>query len=217
MALKKRRSLQFSLRSLLVILTCVAIWFGWHNSRSRTQRIAVKELEASGVQVLYDYQVGESASEIRELPYPTWVVNLLGVDFFSTAVSVKGHGVQAAGLNDSLSALRRLPKVKSVHFGGSRLGNAGIEHIAKLSSLERLGLEYTAVTAEGLAALQNARGLKKLYLKGLPLKDEGLKHISTIESLEFVELNGSEVSERGVQELSASLPNCKVEWDSSYR
>lgn len=53
-----RRRLQFSLRTILLVTSALALWLGWLVHRAQVQREAVRQIEAAGGTVQYDWQPG---------------------------------------------------------------------------------------------------------------------------------------------------------------
>jgi hypothetical protein len=77
--------------------------------------------------------------------------------------------------DEGLTALAGNSRLKDLWIGGldkrpSRITNAGVLHLTKLSSLQELDLQYTHVTLEGLSPLQGLP-LKNLYLNGSQADD----------------------------------------------
>lgn len=57
--------------------------------------------------------------------------------------------------DDGLRALRRMGELQRLELeAGTKITDAGLEHLAGLRSLRQLSLDYTGVTAEGVARLQ---------------------------------------------------------------
>ena len=95
-----RIRLQYSLRSLLLLVTLTCVFLAWFGPRYRAaceQRAAVAGVRGLGANVYYDYEhhadrpwptdgsgVGPSAP-----PGPAWARRLLGIDFFADAVEVR--------------------------------------------------------------------------------------------------------------------------------
>ena len=55
----RRRYLQVSLRTLFILMTIFAVWFGWAMHRAREQKKAVEWVREMGGTVQYDYEVDE--------------------------------------------------------------------------------------------------------------------------------------------------------------
>lgn len=79
-----RRWFQYSLRSLLVILTALAVWLGVVVNRAREQREAVGAIEAAGGAVYFDWEFEPD----RKPHGPVWLRKIIGDDYFQRATSV---------------------------------------------------------------------------------------------------------------------------------
>ena len=58
--------------------------------------------------------------------------------------------------------------------------------------------------------LQVFADIKKLDLSKSEITDKGLAHLKKLRSLEELEIDGTGVSEAGYQELTQSLPDCRI-------
>jgi hypothetical protein len=88
----KRRWFQYSLCTLLVLVTVASLpcsWLAVKIRQKETERQAVEAIKKMGGIVLYDYQIRE-LGDAREIvaPGPAWVLKLLGDDSFSDAAFV---------------------------------------------------------------------------------------------------------------------------------
>lgn len=90
-AARKRRFLQFRLRTLIVGTGVIAIWLGWYVNSATRQREAVRPDLARGGTIEYDYQY----DAVRGWRVPTgkpsrpvWLQRLLGDDYFHDVVTV---------------------------------------------------------------------------------------------------------------------------------
>ena len=88
-----RRYLTFSLRTLFVLTTALAVWLGVVVNRVREQREAVKAIEALGGEVRYDWQQrylpGTTNLRVEpEPPGPACLRRILGDDFFQDVHAV---------------------------------------------------------------------------------------------------------------------------------
>jgi hypothetical protein len=90
-----RRWLQFGMRSLLVVITLVAIPLGVIVNRAERQRRAVERIESLGATVWYDYQYSIGPTGLRSFKInvkPTnWLSarRWLGNHYFDTAWHVQ--------------------------------------------------------------------------------------------------------------------------------
>ncbi len=89
----RRRYLQFSLRTFLVLLTLVCVWFGWQVNRANQRRQAVAWVLEMGGSVQYDYEVDDEGNTIADAKptSPEWLRDyydrVVAVDLYKTQVS----------------------------------------------------------------------------------------------------------------------------------
>ena len=83
--------------------------------------------------------------------------------------------------------LAAFPQLTSLKVRYSKLTDAGLVHLKKLSQLQNLSLETTAIT------------------------DAGLEHLKDMIYLEALNLKSTKVTEVGVQVFQKAMPNTKVE------
>ncbi|CAI7836245.1 unnamed protein product [Closterium sp. NIES-53] len=82
----------------------------------------------------------------------------------------------ASGFNAGLRHLTGLSSLMSLALGECKgVTNAGMVHVARLTALEHLALQRTAVTNDGLLQLT---GLTKLTTLGLPQGFEIMKTLT---------------------------------------
>ena len=136
----KRRWLQFSLRTFLVLVTVFAVWFGWLTHKAREQRKAVAWVEKMGGGVIYD----------AEPPGPKWVRDILGIDFVADVSSIYLSNAQVTDVTP-LAGLKNLQKLYLSHMQLSDL-----TPLAGLNDLEVLHLFRTQVSEEQVTKLKQA-------------------------------------------------------------
>jgi hypothetical protein len=88
------RWFQFSLRTLLVVVTLCALlcsWFAVKMQQAKRQREAVEAITKVGGRAMYDWQVDANGNYVRNAQPPAtkWLRNLLGDDFFGRVVEVE--------------------------------------------------------------------------------------------------------------------------------
>jgi hypothetical protein len=88
-----RRWYQYSLRTLMIVVTLFALlcsWFAVKLGQARRQREAVEALIKSGCIVHYDYESGLGGfwKPNTPPPRPAWLYYLLGIDFFCNVTEI---------------------------------------------------------------------------------------------------------------------------------
>ena len=202
----KRRWFQFSLRTLLILTTIVAIpcaWLGRKIEQKRRERNAVRAIAEKFGLAQYDYEIAHQS----EPSGPAWLRRLFGDNLFSevTAVSLTGGSHD----DDDLAVLDDLPNIHLLDLQDTNVTDAGLAHLSGLSELERLNLKGTpAVGNAGCRYLSGLGRLKWLDLSGT--KTSELKYLKALGSLEYLDLLDTKTDDAGVNELRNALPNCTI-------
>jgi hypothetical protein len=121
------RYLTFSLRTLFVVTTALAVWLGIVVNRAREQREAVKAIEAAGGSVYYNYNSEELMPRWRyhvvvERPGPAWLRRLIGDDYFQDVWQVdfgSPSGLTHLELSKAIPHLQRLRKLNRIRVFAS--------------------------------------------------------------------------------------------------
>ena len=198
----RRRWLQFSLRTLLVLVLVIGCGFGWLGMKlrkAREQREAVKAIEKLGGWVSYE---DASSSKIRTAV--VWVGKLLGEDLSGDVryVDLSETQVTDAGLKH----LRGLTQLQVLTLDSTQVTDAGLEHLRGLTQLRELQLANTQVTDAGLEHLRGLTQLGLLDLGRTQGTDAGLEHLKGLTQLRNLYLANTQVSDAGVNELKKALP-----------
>lgn len=219
----KGRWLQFSMRTMLVVvsMTCVALAV-WVAPVER-QRRAVAAIKALGGRVTYVENKSASVSPFwRWLPqaYQDEVeeVSLTGTNVTDTELAHLGAltGLQKIYLYDTrltdagLAHLKCLTKLKKLELNHNQVTDAGLAHLREMIGLQRLGLSGTQVTDAGLAQLQGLTGLQWLTLDQTQITDAGVPCLQRLTELEVLSLRGTHVTGAGLAQLREALPNCYI-------
>jgi hypothetical protein len=149
---RKRRWLQFSLRTLFILVLIVATpcaWLGHKIAQKRREREFVEEIRNWGGIVTYDYQIARSKPS-----GPAWLRSLLGENFFN---DVKVVYAGSSPISDAdVARFEDFPRLQVLHLNDTKMSDAGIDTIKHLTALEFLDLDGTKVTDAGINGLRRA-------------------------------------------------------------
>ncbi len=97
-----------------------------------------------------------------------------------------------------------------VELARTKITDAGLATVSKMSNLERLHLENTAVTDAGIAQLAGLAKLEYLNLYGTKVTDAGLAKLATAKSLKKVFVWQTAVTKDAAKKLEAAIPGLVV-------
>ncbi len=184
--IRKRRWLQYRLRTLLIAVLLLALplsWIAMRMEKARRQREAVETIAELHGMVWYDYHeiLGDFA---EHPPIPSLLLKLLGDDFFSDVVGVAFFGDSLG--DDDLKVLGTLPHIDFVILAGIPITDNGLRHLDGLPNL------------------------RCLVLEGSTISDAGLSQLEKLTTLTSLDLTGTKISDEGVRKLVDALPDCEV-------
>jgi hypothetical protein len=94
-------------------------------------------------------------------------------------------------------------KLRGLALDGTRITDAGLEHLVGLHNLETLSISHTDVADKGLAVLGKLSALKILNISGTRVTGAGLAHLADLQRLEALDLSQTGVSADGLARLGA--------------
>jgi hypothetical protein len=217
----RRRWLQFSLRTLMVLMLAVGCGFGWLGMKvkeARDQREAVEVIRRFGGHVTC---VAAPRNTMRTAA--TWVGRLFGEDLSEDVISVSFEDAEVT--DDGLRHLKAFGQLRRLSLSGAAITDNGLKYLDGLSQLERLELGRkapwfvdsdlsqqsaarqggTRITDGGLAHLEELRRLKTLYLVGTEVTDMGLQHLEHLNELEWLNLSHTRVTDAGLEHLKGLI------------
>ena len=189
----KRCWYQFSLRTLLVVMTVSIVAFGvWIQfmrlqARENRARVAAVEEAVAAIEKLG----GRVTSEKKELRPQSWL---------ESQFDDPGDADDPAGVLT----------VSEVNLFFASVTDADLEHLKALTNLQTLNLSVTNITDAGLEHLEGLTNLGFLYLSNTNVTDAGLEHLTGLKRLEILSLHITNVTDEGVKKLQQSLPNCEI-------
>lgn len=217
---------RFGLRSLLLLMTVIAVWIGIHSHNTAAQRKAVEAIHEYGGWVRYDYQFPSGSYnptdfDGKAMPIvPAFLIQTFGIDFFQSVVQVscnysEDSGTRLINLNHTDAALEHLPSLPNLRallLSNRQGSDDGLAHVGKLTRLEHLYMwDVSEVSDVGVAHLANLRRLKCIHLSSSKITDKSLKTFTSMPELEVLSLQFNTFSDAGVKQLTR-LPRLKHLW-----
>jgi hypothetical protein len=214
----QRRWLQFSIKSLLLLMVVYGAMLALIANPALKQRRAVAAIESLGGCVTYD-------SDALSRAPTSWLPR----NYFGRVVRVQLEGIRCT--DDSLAHLAALPHLREISLHCPRVTDAGLVHLRNLNWLVRVDLDNTRVTDKGIAELTNRKlvylslrdtnltdmglaelktesALQELRLDGTQVTDSGLLHLRCAMWLEAISLDGTQVTDHGFEALLEAIPHC---------
>ncbi len=115
-----------------------------------------------------------------------------------------------------LEKLKLLPNLRGISFSGSNLNDEGMDVLCELSLLEKLDLQGTEITNDGLCGLKKLTQLKYLRLKeNWQLTNSCILHLKQIRSLCDLQIQETGITQDGLNRLCgmSSLQNIVLSVD----
>ncbi len=195
---RRKLALRFSLRSLLVVVTLLAIWIGIQTTKAKRTRIALDRIAALGGNVRFAHQYDASGTfDGSAKPNgPRWLRNLLGGEYFDRVVYINLADSEVT--DDDLSAIATLGDVKTFWLARTSITDQGAKHLAKMKNLESLFLAGTAIGDEGLRHLRSLSKITGITLNDTRITDQGLAQLSCHQGLVSLNVSGNQISGEGL-------------------
>ena len=218
----KRRWFQFSLRTLLVLVTMGCLAGGWWINRAFQQREAVLrfyELTAnrpdshgdSLVTMGYRHQGKDQYYKPIIPNWLHWLRDMIGEECFGEVTGVQILDTPAT--NDDLKHLAVLPGVERIWLARTNVTDEGIPRLLVCRKLKFIGLDDLPITDSGIAQLTALQDLESLSLSGTKITDAGLAHLARLPRLKELWLRNTAITDEGYQKLQAALPLCQIQAD----
>ena len=199
-----RRSMQFNLSTLLILVVALAIPCGWLTAEVRAadrQRETIAAIRAEGFSCFYDYSVTtpgqvQKFSGSRSLPF---LYERLGEDFFHNIVAAQPRA------DAHLRLLRRQTEIHTLLADHSQITDAGLESVAGLQDMRWLDLsDSPRVSSAGIKHLRDLTQLEFVNLRRTQVSDEGLAHLQNKKRLRRLDLGMTRVTGTGLRHVTAS-------------
>lgn len=219
---RKRLRLQFSLRSLLIASTVVAILLAIAaDRRRRVERAHAVIRQVGGVHQLTVGSFADdsiSARIFRMIPgasesSPSAVYLLAQGARVHISPQIAGspsvdyaNNAGRETTNDDLDRLCALTGIKELHVDSSLVSDRGLAHLTRLRNLEKLSLSGIDCSDAGFAHLSRLTALRSLSVRPDPDCDftgSGLAYLQSLDNLSKLTLSGARIDDQTVRHLSS--------------
>ena len=224
---RKRRWFQFSLRTVLIVVTLLCIGPGGYvaheQRKARKQKAAVEAIEKLGGYVHYDKELPVRSAMLRQIlgKHSYGKARLVGLRDIQVSDADLVHLAELKNLTDlwlddthvtdaGLVHLDGLRTLRFLSLDNTQVTDAGMVHLAELKNLEFLLLDFAQVTDAGLVHLAELKNLTLLSLRDTQVTDAGLVHLAGLKNLKKLSLFSTQVTDAGVAELQKALPGCNI-------
>jgi internalin A len=223
-----RRLYQYSLRSLLIGITIIALvggWIGARLEREKRQKAIIEEFSKGGARIEYDGKIEGYRATVWSDASLKQICDLDEL----RSLEIKGVAITEAGLKP----LERMIHLQSLTFSTERIVDGPMVHLGGLKQLRFLvfsdGVVDTIegksmgrglppqITDVGMKRVGGLTWLQGLFLSGKEVTDAGVMQLKTLHKLEVLQLWHTQVSDAGIGALSGlsklqrlSLFGCRV-------
>jgi hypothetical protein len=190
---------------MLTAFCVFLVVFAARLKRARDQKVAVDALSEAKAFVRYDYQRNNFNAPI---PGPKWLRDMVGDDFFRTAVKVdyqKTYGGPSRMTDENLRNLSALPYLGELSLHDAAVSTEGLIHLRGLNRLQRLALlsmsSNVPLGEQRLSFLRGLENLRVLNLYGAEIRDADLAALDSLRGLEEITLNQTSIGDEGLSHL----------------
>ena len=184
--------LQFSLRSVFLLIVAMAILFGGLRTKIaqiQRQRLAVERLGGPSAVELWN------ADFFHRHSTPAWLKPILGEEYSADAHI---HLQRDAIADEDLAYLQYFLNDVNLTLEGG-FGGDSLRFVGRARNIRWMCLDDNPVTDNGLQHLKGLRSLESLSLASTEVTDAGLQYLSSLDGLWKLDLSGNQgVTDAGI-------------------
>ena len=211
--------MRFSLLSLLVLVTTLAIGFGYLSSKANQVNSLKRKVESLGGAVVcrHDLRIGDGSGYVPD--GAEYVPDDAPIDASRTgmpegwlAEPVGVHLSQTQADDADVQQIVRTTTLEGIGLDATRITDRSAAMLSALPNLRSIGLSNTGITDIALKHLRKLSNLQDLDIGGTAVTDSGLRYLHNVNTLQRLNLVDTEVTEEGIQALEDVLPRCQIGW-----
>jgi hypothetical protein len=234
-----RRYLRFGLRTLLTVVTIIALAGGWLAERRNRRQVAIRTINAAGGGLSSEHSWWRMQTAFLPPTSPraqvrrSWREILFGEQYrgvdFTDGRPLTGQTLEAVAAiseakllsfhggvlsDDHVARLAGLRQVETFIASGSPLTDRSAEVVGRWSELKWLELNDTQLTDAAVPHLIKLQKLEVLRIQGTKITDHGFAQLAALKNLKDLTIGDSPnrpmpVSVQCRDELQRALPNCR--------
>ena len=218
---RKRLRLQFSLRSLLIASTVVAILLAIAaDRRRRVERAHATIGEIRSLRLTTAERAHDSITDRLFNMIPGSGISSPSTVFLCTPEATVSFALSASAspsvqysngtgretTNDDLGRVGALTGIKELHVDSSLVSDRGLAHLARLKNLEKLSLNGLDCSDAGFAHLSRLTALRSLSVRpdlNCNFTGSGLAYLQSLDNLSKLTLSGARIDDQTVRHLAS--------------
>lgn len=103
-----------------------------------------------------------------------------------------------------------VPDLEEIDLTSTKITDEGIATIARLTSLRKVAISATKISAAALDHLAGLPNLTDLYLVSIPITDDAIPALSKLNRLRKLSVSATQLTAEGVEELRQSMPGVLI-------
>jgi len=129
------------------------------------------------------------------------------VDKYNADKPVSGVDLRLTKITDAgLEHLKRLTQLQSLNLTGTQITDVGLVYLKGLTQLQSLNLKSTQITDAGLVHLKGLTQLSWLDLSETKITDAGLVHLKGLTNLCYLYLVATQIGDAGIGRMRTAFP-----------
>lgn len=201
---------KYSLRSLLIATSLIALWISIKAHKAERVRRAMKDISQSEGIIINEHEWdGKKYDPNAAHPIPEVIRETLGDEWVVSPLALVLHSRKIK--DEDLRSLLQFESLEALDLCDTNISDEALKYVVQLPNLETLKISYNPrITDRGLAIILEAPSLEYLAMLKTSVTERGLLSLKNLASLKWLILSKGEFKQEVVDQLSKHLPNCSI-------